>query len=162
MDFVPLRPGCMAGGIALVVLTLAIVLCAACVIPVASASGEPEGETIAVSVYVDIRPGLCPNHLRLESTLTIPVAILGTMDFEVVQIHPLELVRRKRRHSHVKDDDQPGERAAICANGRRLWRRAKLSLMQGPLSRPSESRSRDRAPSESVSAEANQVPRPSI
>jgi hypothetical protein len=41
-----------------------------------------------VPVVVDIRPGLCPNNLRVESPLTIPIAVLGTLDFEVAAIEP--------------------------------------------------------------------------
>ena len=88
MDLRPPRPARLAGSIAAVILTLAIVVCTIGVIQVALAGDEVEGEPILVSVYMDIRPGLCPNHLRLESPLTIPIAILGTMDFEVAQIEP--------------------------------------------------------------------------
>jgi len=42
----------------------------------------------AIHIDIDIRPGLCPNHLRLESALTIPIAVLGTVDFEVFRIDP--------------------------------------------------------------------------
>jgi hypothetical protein len=41
-----------------------------------------------IEINIDIRPGLCPNHLRLESALTVPVAVLGTVDFEVFRIDP--------------------------------------------------------------------------
>jgi hypothetical protein len=41
-----------------------------------------------IDAIVDIRPGLCPNHLRLESSLTIPIALLGTADFEVFAVDP--------------------------------------------------------------------------
>ena len=39
-------------------------------------------------VYVDLRPGLCPNHLSIASPIQIPMAIMGTMSFEVQQIDP--------------------------------------------------------------------------
>ena len=42
----------------------------------------------AVPVAVDIVPGLCPNHLRIDSQLTIPVAIIGTEDLDVTAIEP--------------------------------------------------------------------------
>ena len=60
----------------------------------AAETGDPEvvprGETAlpVAPVAIDIRPGLCPNHLRLESSLTLPVAVLGTMDFDVANIDP--------------------------------------------------------------------------
>jgi hypothetical protein len=53
------------------------------VAPVAAAPWVP-----AVQVAVDIIPGLCPNHLRIDSPLTIPVGILGTADLEVDAIEP--------------------------------------------------------------------------
>jgi hypothetical protein len=48
---------------------------------------KPE-ETVPIFVPVDIRPGLCPNHLRIESPLTIPIAITATLDFEIQRIDP--------------------------------------------------------------------------
>jgi hypothetical protein len=47
-----------------------------------------EDEPIPIQICVDIRPGLCPNHLRIESPLTIPIAIIGTVGFEMGQIDP--------------------------------------------------------------------------
>jgi uncharacterized repeat protein (TIGR01451 family) len=41
---------------------------------------------VLIPVYVDIRPGECPNRLRVESPFKIPVAILGTPDFDVRDI----------------------------------------------------------------------------
>ncbi|MFH1313273.1 MAG: FlgD immunoglobulin-like domain containing protein [Candidatus Eisenbacteria bacterium] len=43
------------------------------------------GEAIT-PVSVDIRPGTCPNDLRVESPFMIPVAILGTASFDVSQV----------------------------------------------------------------------------
>jgi hypothetical protein len=53
------------------------------------------GEAI-VPVYVDIRPGECPNDLRPESPFVLPVAILGTASFDVTEIDPssVELTRQ--------------------------------------------------------------------
>ncbi|MFH1312513.1 MAG: T9SS type A sorting domain-containing protein [Candidatus Eisenbacteria bacterium] len=48
-----------------------------------------------IAVTVDIRPGLCPNHLRLESYLTIPIAVLGSLDFDAANIDP-ETIRLSR------------------------------------------------------------------
>ena len=41
-----------------------------------------------VTVYVDIKPGSCPNPLNLESKGVLPVAVLGTEDFDVTTIDP--------------------------------------------------------------------------
>jgi hypothetical protein len=46
------------------------------------------GNAEALSVYADIRPGKCPNKLRLDLPLAIPVAILGTADFSAIDIDP--------------------------------------------------------------------------
>lgn len=51
----------------------------------------PAADARAVSmipVVVDIAPGLCPNHLRVDSPLTIPVGVLGTEDLEITAIEP--------------------------------------------------------------------------
>jgi hypothetical protein len=48
-----------------------------------------------IAVTVDIRPGLCPNHLRIESHFTVPIAVLGSMDFDAANIDP-ETVRLSR------------------------------------------------------------------
>jgi hypothetical protein len=41
-----------------------------------------------VLVYVDINPTSCSNPLNLNSKGVLPVAILGTADFDVTQIDP--------------------------------------------------------------------------
>jgi len=79
----------------LLVLSLATLLCAAGTNSVAVAGGSPTDVPVPVSVPVDVRPGLCPNHLRLDSPFTLPVAIIGTMDFDVANIDP-ETVRLSR------------------------------------------------------------------
>jgi hypothetical protein len=48
----------------------------------------PHSESQAVFVSVDIRPGLCPNHIRIESPLAVPIAILGAVDFELDLVDP--------------------------------------------------------------------------
>jgi hypothetical protein len=66
----------------------------ACVVPVAAlrpASGGEAKETIPIPVSVDIRPGLCPNHLRIESPLTIPIAITASLNFEIERVDPLSV-----------------------------------------------------------------------
>jgi len=45
-------------------------------------SDAPIGICIPVSVAVDIKPGSCPNPLNLKSQGVLPVAILGTQDFD--------------------------------------------------------------------------------
>ena len=37
-------------------------------------------------VYIDIKPGSCPNPINVKSWGVLPVAILGTADFDVTQI----------------------------------------------------------------------------
>ena len=45
-----------------------------------------------VPVYVDIKPGSCPNPLNLKSKGVLPVAVLGTEDFDVTMIDPLTIL----------------------------------------------------------------------
>ncbi|MFW6186237.1 MAG: LamG-like jellyroll fold domain-containing protein, partial [Halobacteriota archaeon] len=40
-------------------------------------------------IFVDIKPGSCPNPLNLKSKGVLPVAILGTEDFDVSDIDPV-------------------------------------------------------------------------
>jgi hypothetical protein len=42
----------------------------------------------SIAVAVDIKPGSCPNPINLKSKGVIPVAILGTKDFDVTTIDP--------------------------------------------------------------------------
>ena len=46
------------------------------------------GKCKAISVYVDIKPESCPNPLNVKSKGVLPVAILGTEDFDVTTIDP--------------------------------------------------------------------------
>jgi uncharacterized repeat protein (TIGR01451 family) len=39
-----------------------------------------------VEVHVDIKPGSCPNPLNVKGEGVLPVAVLGTADFDVVQV----------------------------------------------------------------------------
>jgi len=43
-------------------------------------------------VFVDIKPGSCPNPLNLKSKEVLPVAILGTEDFDVTKIDPRTII----------------------------------------------------------------------
>jgi hypothetical protein len=44
------------------------------------------------SVYVDIKPGSCPNPLNSKSKGLLPVAICGTPDFDVMDIDPATIL----------------------------------------------------------------------
>jgi T5SS/PEP-CTERM-associated repeat protein len=44
-----------------------------------------------VEVPIDIKPGSCPNPLNIKSKGVLPVAILGTEDFDVTDIDPASL-----------------------------------------------------------------------
>jgi hypothetical protein len=70
----------------------AALLCLTGLIPPAIAAEEAAP---LIQVSVDIRPGLCPNHIRLESPLAVPIAILGAIDFELDLVDP-ESVRLSR------------------------------------------------------------------
>ncbi|MFC1968213.1 hypothetical protein ACFLVX_02330 [Chloroflexota bacterium] len=61
--------------------------------------GDPEGVNITVQGYwtiiekpvprpIDIKPTSCPNPLNLKSKGVLPVAVLGTADFDVTLIDP--------------------------------------------------------------------------
>ncbi len=41
-----------------------------------------------IPVYVDIKPGSCPNPLNTKNKGVLPVAVLGTADFDVTSIDP--------------------------------------------------------------------------
>jgi hypothetical protein len=44
--------------------------------------------TVRMEVAVDIKPGSCPNPLNTKSKGVLPVAVLGTANFDVTQIDP--------------------------------------------------------------------------
>lgn len=46
----------------------------------------------AIKVPIDIKPGSCPNPLNLKSKGVLPVAILGTEDFDVTDIDPVTVL----------------------------------------------------------------------
>ncbi len=50
--------------------------------------GEVVPEPTFTPVFLDIKPGSCPNPLYLEKKGVLPVAILGTEDFDVTSINP--------------------------------------------------------------------------
>ena len=45
-------------------------------------------EIVGGTVSVDIKPGSCPNPLNVKSRGVLPVAVLGTKDFDVMSIDP--------------------------------------------------------------------------
>ena len=49
---------------------------------------EPCSVGLPIVVPVDIRPGSCPNPLNCKSKGNLPVAILGTVTFDVTQVDP--------------------------------------------------------------------------
>lgn len=70
------------------ILALILPLCATGMSSVTFAGTDAPEESEALQIFVDLRPGICPNHLRTESPLTVPIAVLGTMDFEVAWLDP--------------------------------------------------------------------------
>jgi len=49
---------------------------------------EENTEICPVSVYIDIKPGGCPTPLNVGSKGVLPVAVLGTADFDITTIDP--------------------------------------------------------------------------
>ena len=62
-----------------------------------------------IEVAVDIKPGSCPNPLNVKSNSVVPVAILGTADFDVSEIDPatIQLEGVSPRHWKVRDVATP-------------------------------------------------------
>ncbi|NOQ37295.1 hypothetical protein GQ472_00275 [archaeon] len=48
-------------------------------------------ETPMISVFVDIKPSSCPNPINTKSKGVLPVAVLGTYDFDVTTIDPASI-----------------------------------------------------------------------
>jgi len=55
-------------------------------------SGIPKPELEPAAVSVDIKPGSCPNPLNIKSKGKLPVAVLGTEDFDVTNIDPTTIL----------------------------------------------------------------------
>lgn len=49
-------------------------------------------QDIKVEVYVDIKPSSCPNPLNLKSRGVLPIAVLGTEEFDVTTIDPMTIL----------------------------------------------------------------------
>ena len=45
-----------------------------------------------IEVFIDIKPGSCPNPLNLKSKVILTVAVLGTEDFDVDDIDPVTIL----------------------------------------------------------------------
>ncbi|WP_136799236.1 hypothetical protein [Desulfosediminicola ganghwensis] len=68
-------------------------------------------EVISIPVEVDIKPGSCPNPLNTRQKGILPVAILGTEDFDVTTIDPesVRLVGAAPLHWSMEDVATPYE-----------------------------------------------------
>ena len=79
----------------------------------------PEG--VYAEVLIDIRPKSCPNSLKAKSKEVLPVAILGTKEFEVTRIDP-DTIRLEGKVSPLgwvlKDVSRPNTKTAkeACSN----------------------------------------------
>lgn len=56
---------------------------------------------VRIKVFVDIKPGSCPNPINSKSNGVLPVAILGTEEFDVTTIDPAS-VRLTREGSEIQ------------------------------------------------------------
>jgi hypothetical protein len=54
-----------------------------------------------INVFLDIKPGSCPNPLNLKSKGVLPVAILGTEDFDVTTIDPVTILLTREGYEGV-------------------------------------------------------------
>ena len=73
--------------------------------------GAESWEVRPIPVSLDIKPQSCPNPLNVKSERVLPVAILGTYDFDVTQIDPasIRLVGVAPLRSSLKDVATPFE-----------------------------------------------------
>lgn len=60
----------------------------ACFSDIENSIGTFATDTWRDKIYVDIKPTSCPNPININSGGKIPIAILGTTDFEVVDLDP--------------------------------------------------------------------------
>lgn len=60
-----------------------------------------EGVFIQKPVFIDIKPGSCPNPLNLKSLGVLPVAVLGTKDFDVTTIDPSTIKLTRKEFENV-------------------------------------------------------------
>jgi hypothetical protein len=63
----------------------------AALVTIPSNLGITFGSDICVDIDIDIKPTSCPNPLNRKSKGVLPVAILGTQDFDVATIDPLTI-----------------------------------------------------------------------
>jgi len=52
------------------------------------AEKEDAGTSLTSNIYLDILPGLCPKVINITSQGLLPIAVLGTSDFNVSSIDP--------------------------------------------------------------------------
>ena len=67
------------------------------------------GEELSLTVAIDIKPTSCPNPLNVNSKGVLPVAILGTEDFDVAEIDvsTVRLVGVPPLRSNIEDVETP-------------------------------------------------------
>lgn len=58
-------------------------------------------EIPTIQVYVDIKPGSCPNPINLKKKGVLPVAICGTEDFDVTTIDPESILLTREGYEDV-------------------------------------------------------------
>lgn len=59
-------------------------------------------EENTIEVYIDIKPGACPNYLSIRCQGFIQVAILGTPEFDVSTIDPIEIELEREGFEEIK------------------------------------------------------------
>jgi len=62
-------------------------------------------EGCLIEVAVDIKPGSCPNPIKLKQLGVMPFAIMGTVEFDVTQIDPASI--------RLSREGDPGEVAPL-------------------------------------------------
>ncbi|UCG70003.1 MAG: hypothetical protein JSV09_03020 [Thermoplasmata archaeon] len=71
---------------------LAIIFILGFTIGIKGISVKAENE---IMVYIDIKPGACPNYLNINSRGFVQIAVLGTQNFDVATIDPTEIELRR-------------------------------------------------------------------
>ncbi|HEG43965.1 MAG TPA: DUF3466 family protein, partial [Phycisphaerales bacterium] len=88
--------------------------------------GEIDGERraflmtpVTITVAVDIKPGGCPNPVNVKSKGVLPVAILGSADFDTATIDPasIELAGVRPIRSSIEDVAGPAAETSDCNCG---------------------------------------------
>ena len=65
--------------------------------------------SMVLEVNIDIKPDSCPNPLNIKSNGVLPVAILGTAEFDATQVDPASVMLEEVAplRSHLKDVAEP-------------------------------------------------------